>query len=95
MQGGPPWDAFEAMQADAASVILYAFQSSPDGGVLTLKPAALQPEAMYMVESVDTGELGAVRGDELMLDGIDVYPSQRTSAHILILSRMPDEPTPE
>ena len=95
MQGGPPWDAFEATLPDAASVVLYAFQSSPDGGVLTLKPAALQPEAMYMVESVDFGELGAVRGEELMLDGIDVFPSQRTSAHILILTRMPDEPAPE
>jgi hypothetical protein len=95
MQGGPPWDAFEAMLPDAGSAILYAFQTSPDGGVLTLKPAALQGEAMYRVESVDFGELGAVSGDELMLDGIDVYPSARTSAHILILTRMPDEPAPE
>jgi hypothetical protein len=44
---------------------------------------------------VDFGELGAVSGDELMLDGIDVYPSARTSDHILILTRMPDEPAPE
>ena len=48
-----------------------------------------------MVESVDFGELGAVKGEELMLDGIDVFPSARSSAHILILTRMPDEAPPE
>jgi alpha-galactosidase len=95
MEGGPPWDAFEAIYQDATSVILYAFQTSPDGGVLNLKPAALQSEVMYLVESVDFGKLGAVSGEELMLDGIDVFPSARSSAHILILTRMPDEAPPE
>jgi alpha-galactosidase len=87
--GGPAWDAFQAVTFDASSVVLYAFQSIADSSTLRLTPAALEPDATYQVESIDFGDLGAATGHDLMLDGIDIAPSERSSAHILILRRTP------
>ena len=92
MEGGPSWDVFQAAGAAFDTVLLYAFQTHDEGGVLTLKPASLQNDAMYAVESIDFGVLGEARGEDLMLDGIEVYPSVRTSAHILILTKLPASP---
>ncbi len=92
MENGPAWDVFQATGPDAASVLLYAFDTGAEGRALSLKPIALQRTAMYRVESVDFGDIGAASGEALMLDGIDVYPSQRTGSHILILTLMADAP---
>lgn len=87
MEDGPLWDVFQATSADGNEVLLYAFQNGADAGPLMLQPAGLQPEAVYRVESVDVGELGEANGSELMTEGIDVFPSDRSAAHILILRR--------
>lgn len=85
--GGPPWDAFQAITSDASRVVIYAFQTMGDSGPFRLVPAALAPEGMYRVESMDVGDLGAASGRDLMVDGIDLSPSERSSAHVLILTR--------
>ena len=55
--------------------------------MVTLRPTALDDQGIYGVQSMDFGELGEARGGELVQDGIDVYPLERTGAHILILTR--------
>lgn len=88
MEDGPPWDVFQVTSADGGQVLLYAFQNGSDAGMMTLPPAGLQTDAIYRVESVDVGELGEASGSDLMSDGIEVFPSERTAAHILIVRRI-------
>lgn len=86
MEDGPSWDTFQVM-SEGSQVLLYAFQNGSDVGTLMLQPTALQPDATYRVESLDVGELGEASGTDLMSEGIEVFPSGRTAAHVLILRR--------
>lgn len=88
--GEPPWDVFQAMTADGQQMVLYAFRGSRDSGMMRLEPSALEPDALYRVESADVGNLGEARGEELMSDGIEVFPTERTAAHVFILRRVPE-----
>jgi alpha-galactosidase len=83
---GPPWDIFQSADPHAAHVILYAFQIDGEVGMVTVRPIDLQPDATYLVEAIDFGPIGSARGDELMLDGIEIFPLHNTNAHILTLS---------
>lgn len=89
MENGPPWDVLQSTTPGASAALVYAFQGPLDPERLNVKPLALDPDARYHVESVDFGSLGDVDGSALMQDGIDIYPSERTAAHILILRRIP------
>jgi hypothetical protein len=40
----------------------------------------------YDVWSLDAGEMGSARGDEIMADGIEVLHSGTSRAHVIILS---------
>src|SRR5262249_40866707 len=79
---GPPWDVFQTTGADGA-VTLFVFQSDAAAGSIVVKPTGLAETAMYGVQSVDIGWLGAVSGADLTTDGIEVAPSLQTAAHIL------------
>jgi alpha-galactosidase len=85
MADGPSWDAFQVTGSDGNQALLYAFQNETDVHPLMLQGTALRPEAMYRVESVDAGDLGEARGSELMSEGIEIFPSERTAGHILLL----------
>lgn len=85
---GPTWDVFQATAPDASGILLYAFQGDAASRTLSLKPAGLREGGTYAVESVDSGPLGSASGRELMIDGIEIFPSDRTGAHILILRQM-------
>lgn len=89
MEDGPAWDVFQVTGADGSQVLLYAFQSAPDVETLMLQPTTLQVDAMYRVESLDVGELGEASGSDLVSEGIEVFPSGRTAARVLILNRTP------
>ena len=52
---------------------------------LNVKPITLQPDATYVVESVDTGALGTAVGADLMANGIEIVRSPNTAAHMLTL----------
>ena len=87
VKGGPLWDVFQVETPNGNHVLLFAFQNDSASGVLTLRPTALDPEGIYGVQSVDFGDLGEAKGGDLVQDGIDVYPLERTGAHVLVLTR--------
>jgi alpha-galactosidase len=83
---GPAWDVLQETVSGSSHVLLYAFQSSTGTGKIPIKPTGLSPGAMYEVRSVDTGLLATVKGSDLMANGIDVYQSPNSAAHILIIT---------
>jgi alpha-galactosidase len=87
-ESGPSWDVFQSTDLHAAHVILYAFQLDGEVGMMTVRPIDLQPDATYLVEAIDFGRIGTASGNELMLDGIEVFPLHNTNAQILTLSRI-------
>ena len=50
-----------------------------------IRPRALQPYAVYDVESADYGDLGSATGVELMERGIELTRSGIARGHVLIL----------
>lgn len=92
MDGGPPWDVYQATTGDGSSALVFAFQAATDSGNASVKPTALIDGATYTVDSVDFGALGAASAADLMADGIEVYPGERTAAHILILRKVDEAP---
>jgi alpha-galactosidase len=82
----PAWDAMQ--ETDGAGLtVIFAFQIDPGIDRIRLRPRALDPQAVYDVESIDVGPLGSASGAELMADGIELGATQTSASHVLILSR--------
>jgi alpha-galactosidase len=85
-EDGPAWDVLQESTNEHDRIVLSAVQSDTGVQTVNVKPTDLQPGAMYEVESVDTGILGAASGQALMTDGIDVQQSPNSAAHMLIIT---------
>src|SRR5262245_32999407 len=81
---GPEWDVLQAAALNGDAIV-FAYSSDEASGTLTVKPAELQADATYAVDSVDAGELGTATGADLMANGIEIIQSPTTAAHILVL----------
>jgi len=79
------WDAVEALNASTGDAVLFAFHQEEANDRLRVSPRGLQPDASYRVTSLDAGDLGTSRGDDLMADGIEIVQGPGTQAHILVL----------
>lgn len=73
------------MSDDARSALIFAFKTDAQDGRLIVRPRGLVPDALYDIRSVDAGPLGELRGDLLMLDGIELTHRGGSRAHLLIL----------
>jgi alpha-galactosidase len=82
---GSDWDAVEALNASTGDAVLFAFRQPDANDRVRLRLRGLLPSATYAVRSLDTGDLGTSRGDDLMEDGIDIVQGNGTQAHILVL----------
>jgi alpha-galactosidase len=80
------WDVLQEVDDQAQRALIFAFKGSGEYGRLVVHPRALLPEAIYDVRSLDLGPLGAVRGDLLMLDGIELVHTGGSRAHVLVLT---------
>jgi alpha-galactosidase len=86
VEHGPAWDVLQATGSSGQQVLVYAFES-PDGGQsFNVKPMGLKAGTMYDVRSVDGGLLGTAEGSVLMANGIDLFQSPNTAAHILLVT---------
>lgn len=81
---GPGWDALEQISA-SGDALVFAFQTDPAVQSIVLSPRALTAEALYSVESADSGHIGEARGADIMEQGIEVVASPATAGHLLIL----------
>jgi hypothetical protein len=86
VENGPAWDVLQETAQGSQQVLISAFQTDMSVDKINLKPVGLVPYMEYLVQSVDTGTLGSAMGSDLMADGIDVYQSPNTAAHILFLT---------
>jgi len=82
---GPVWDVLQATAPEGEAIVVFAYQSDDGTETLNVKPITLQPDATYVVESVDTGALGTAVGADLMANGIEIVKSSNTAAHMLTL----------
>ena len=82
---GPVWDVLQATAPEGEAIVVFAYQSDDGTETLNVKPITLQPDATYVVESVDTGALGTAVGADLMANGIEIVKSPNTAAHMLTL----------
>jgi alpha-galactosidase len=78
---GPDWDALQA--ASSSGAVVYAYEGGGGSDTVNVKPTNLQPDATYLVQSVDAGAIGTATGADLMANGIDVVRNPATAAHIL------------
>lgn len=81
----PGWDALEELNAATGDAVLFAYQQPDANDRILLHPRGLRPDATYAVRSLDAGDLGTSRGDDLMRDGIEIVQGSTSHAHILIL----------
>jgi hypothetical protein len=89
-ENGPAWDVLQESTRAHDQIVLSAVQSDGGGSPFNVKPTELQPEVIYDVQSVDTGELGSATGAALMSGGIDIVESPNSAAHILIVTARQD-----
>ena len=82
---GSSWDVLQEVSDDARSALIFAFKGNGQDGRLVVRPRGLLPDATYDIRSVDVGLLGNLRGDLLMLDGVELIHSGGSRAHLLIL----------
>jgi len=79
------WDALQKSSATTGLSVLFAFENPGAPSSTTVRPLGLLPSTLYDVVSVDSGSLGRARGDELMTNGIEVFSSPGSRAHIIEL----------
>lgn len=80
------WDVLEEVTADGLYGVIFAFKSDLSDDRLRVNPSGLRPEMIYDVYSADSGHLGSVDGESLMLDGIELNHQPPSSlAHVLVL----------
>jgi len=82
---GSGWDAIEALNASTDEAVLFAYHQPEANDRVLVRPRGLRPGATYSVRSLDAGDLGTSRGDDLMQNGIEIVQGSGTQAHILIL----------
>jgi len=79
------WDAVEVLNGSTGEAVLFAFHQENANDRVRLSPRGLRPDVTYRVTSLDAGDLGTSRGDDLMADGIEIVQGSGTQAHILVL----------
>jgi alpha-galactosidase len=79
------WDVVQEVSEDQRTAVIFAFKGTADPGTLLVQPLNLLPDAIYRVTSVDTGDIGALPGSQLMQDGIQIVQSDGSRAHIILL----------
>jgi hypothetical protein len=65
--------------------VLFAYHQPEANDRVLVRPRGLRRGATYAVRSLDAGDLGTSRGDDLMQDGIEIVQGSGTQAHILVL----------
>lgn len=83
---GPAWDVFQETTTDLRAALIWAVQSDPGVGTITIKPTGLTADTQYEVRSVDAGVLGTVSGAYLATTGISIASSPLTAAHLFVLT---------
>jgi len=84
--GDQAWDVVQEVSDDQQSAVIFAFKGNGDPGRLLVKPLNLLPDTVYNVSSVDTGEMGALAGAQLMQDGIEIVHTDGSRAHVILLT---------
>ena len=79
------WDVLQEVAEDARTALIFGFKGDGQDGRLIVRPRGLLPDAVYDVSSLDVGPIGALRGEALMQDGIELIHSGGSRAHVLIL----------
>jgi hypothetical protein len=80
------WEVLEEVTAEARSALIFGFKGDDQDGRLIVRPRGLLADAVYDVSSLDLGQLGSIRGDVLMQDGIEMIHTGGSRAHVLILT---------
>jgi alpha-galactosidase len=81
----PAWDALEELDSSSGNAVLFAYHQPDAYDRILLRPRGLRSDAVYSVLSLDAGDLGTARGDDLMRDGIEIVQGDGTHSHILIM----------
>jgi alpha-galactosidase len=81
------WDVVQEVADGGAAAVIFGFKANPADGNLVIHPRSLLGDAMYDVESFDTGFMGSVSGDVLMRDGIEfAHVTGMSRAHVIVLT---------
>jgi alpha-galactosidase len=86
---GPAWDVLQETSVDGRELLVSAFQSDVGTGRINVRPIGLLAGTTYEVRSIDAGLLGTSTGSDLMANGIDVFASPASAAHVLIVTARP------
>jgi len=91
---GPAWDVLQELVSGAEQLIVNAVQSDVGVQRINVKPTGLRPERTYEVHSVESGLLGTATGADLLANGIDLFQSPTSAAHVLIIKAQAATVTP-
>jgi hypothetical protein len=79
------WDVLQEVAGDLRSALIFGFKGNDEDGRLLVRPRGLIADATYDVVSLDTGSIGAARGEALMRDGIELVHTGGSRAHVIVL----------
>jgi alpha-galactosidase len=86
---GNGWDAVQTSSVVADRAVLFAYQRDRGVAQTLIRPVELDPDQVYLVSTVDDGNIGTALGADLMSQGLGVHGVSRSAAHIIILSPAP------
>src|SRR5581483_3709124 len=89
-QKPPPWDMMqETPMGSPQQFLIWAFQSDTSVSKINIKPNGLTAATTYEVRSMHQGVLGTSKGSDLTANGIDIFGSSATAAHVLVITAKP------
>ena len=82
---GGGWDVMQEVTDDAMRALLFAFKNEQSEGRVVVHLRGLRSDVSYDVFSADVGALGAASGASLMQDGVELFHTDGSLAHVLVL----------
>ena len=80
------WDAVQATSPESDRTVLFVYQQDDWVDDAVIRPKNLVADRLYLVSTVDDGEIGTALGADLMEQGLGLHDTSRSAAHIVTLA---------
>lgn len=88
----PAWDVIQETDSASGGIVIFAFQNDEGVQGVVVQPEGLDRGADYVVTGADGTLVGSGTGAQMMADGVTIYRSAESAAHVLVFEKQPVKP---
>jgi hypothetical protein len=90
--GSGQWEVLQQLSPVTGASLIFAFGNFASDSIRVF-PREIKQDLLYELRSTDRGRLGTVRGDDLMIFGLEIRQAAESSAQVLVLEPIATNPS--